>query len=87
MFFVVKSVRGYSDVTTYGPFSSLAAAQQSVTNGVTRGDDGDETQYTFFEYNSYVNRVDSNSIEEVGYVSFKDEIECEEDDTRYEYFK
>ena len=87
MFFVVGSVRGYSDVTMYGPFSTLTEAQQSVTDGVSRGVDGDETQYTFFQYNSYVNKLNENNIEEVGHVLLRDEVEYDEPDLREESFR
>ena len=87
MYFVVKSVRGYSDVTTFGPFATLADAQQSVTEGVNRGDDGDETQYTFFQYNSYVNKWSENNIEEVGHVLLRDEAEYDESERREESFR
>ena len=86
MIFVVSSVRGYSDVTMYGPFSSLEEAQRSVTDGVIRGVDGDETQYTFFQHNSYVNRIGEDNIEEIGHVFFKDESESDDEDLREENF-
>ena len=86
MIFVVSSTRGYSDVTMFGPFSSLEEAQRSVTDGVVRGNDGDETQYTFFQYNSYVNRVGENNIEEVGHVLLKDEYESHGENLREESF-
>ena len=86
MFFVVKTVKNYLEVSTFGPFSSLEDAQQSVTDGLVRGVGGKETKYTFFEYSSYVNRVDSNFIEEIGYVNFKDDSECGEGDIRFDYF-
>lgn len=86
MIFVVASVRGYSDVTMYGPFSSLEEAQRSVTDGVDRGNDGDETQYTFFQYNSYVNRVGEDNIKEIGHVFFNDECESDDEDLREESF-
>ena len=86
MIFVVSSARGYSDVTMFGPFSSLEEAQRNVTDGVVRGDDGDETQYTFFEYNSYVNRVGEDNIKEIGHVFFKDECESDDEDLREESF-
>ncbi len=86
MIFVVSSVRGYSDVTMFGPFSSLEEAQRSVTDGVDRGNDGDETQYTFFEYNSYINKVDEDNIKEIGHVFFKDESESDDEDLREESF-
>ena len=82
MIFVVSSVRGYSDVTMFGPFSSLEDAKRSVTDGVVRGNDGDETQYTFFEYNSYVNRIGEDNIEEIGHVLLKDEYESHGEDLR-----
>ena len=87
MIFVVSSVRGYSDVTMYGPFSSLEEAQRSVTDGVDRGNDGDETQYTFFQYNSYVNRIGEDNIKEIGHVHFEDEAESCGGDLREENFK
>jgi len=86
MIFVVSSTRGYSDVTMFGPFSSLEEAQRSVTDGVTRGYDGAETRYTFFQYNSYVNRVGENNIEEIGHVLLKDEYESDNKDLREESF-
>ena len=86
MFFVVSSTRGYSDVTMFGPFSSLEEAQRSVTDGVDRGDDGDETQYTFFQYNSYVNVVGEDNIKEVGHVLLRDEVEYDESERREERF-
>ncbi len=86
MIFVVSSARGYSGVTTYGPFSSLEEAQRNVTNGVERGNDGDETQYTFFEYNSYVNRIGEDNIKEIGHVLLKDEFESRDKDLREESF-
>ena len=79
MIFVVSSVRGYSDVTMFGPFSSLEDAKRSVTDGVVRGNDGDETQYTFFQYNSFVNRIGEDNIEEIGHVLFEDEVESDGD--------
>ena len=87
MIFVVSSTRGYSDVTMFGPFSSLEEAQKSVTDGVNRGNDGDETQYTFFQYNSYVNRIGEDNIEEVGHVLLKDEFESHGNDLREESFE
>ena len=86
MIFVVSSTRGYSDVTMFGPFSSLEDAKRSVTDGVVRGNDGDETQYTFFQYNSYVNRIGEDNIEEVGHVLLKDECESDNKDLREESF-
>ena len=87
MIFVVSSTRGYSDFTMFGPFSSLDEAQRSVTDGVNRGNDGDETQYTFFQYNSYVNRIGEDNIEEVGHVLLKDEFESHGEDLREESFE
>ena len=72
MIFVVSSVRGYSDVTMFGPFSSLEEAQRSVTDGVDRGNDGDETQYTFF-------KVTPSGVVDIGYVRFEDEVESDGD--------
>ena len=86
MIFVVSTAIGDSDVTTHGPFSSLEEAQRSVTDGITRGYDGAETQYTFFQYNSYVNRVGENNIEEIGHVLLKDEYESDNKDLREESF-
>tara|TARA_Y100001949_G_scaffold144912_1_gene127895 strand:- start:830 stop:1093 length:264 start_codon:yes stop_codon:yes gene_type:complete len=86
MFFVVSSVRGYSDVTMFGPFNSLEDAKRSVTDGVDRGNDGDETQYTFFQYNSYVNKDGENNIKEVGHVLLKDECESDNENLREESF-
>jgi hypothetical protein len=65
MFFVIKSVKDHADVEAFGPYSSIEKARQSCTD-VTDSDACDsETQYTIFEYNSYVNRVGYDSIKEV----------------------
>jgi len=70
----------------FGPFSSLEEAKRNVTDGVDRGNDGDETQYTFFEYNSYVNRIGKDNIKEIGHVLLKDECESDDEDLREESF-
>ena len=86
MIFVVSSTRGYSDVMMFGPFSSLEEAQRDVTDGVVRGNDGNETQYTFFEYNWYFNSEGKDNIKEIGHVFFKDESESDDEDLREESF-
>ena len=87
MIFVVSTAIGDADVTTHGPFSSLEEAKRSVTDGVTRGYDGAETQYTVVHYNSYVNRIGEDNIKEIGHVHFEDEVEACGDDLREENFK
>ena len=65
MFFVIKSVKDHADVEAFGPYSSIEKARQSCTD-VTDSDTCDsETQYTIFEYSSYVNKVGYDSIKEV----------------------
>tara|TARA_Y100000310_G_C20500184_1_gene723579 strand:- start:690 stop:950 length:261 start_codon:yes stop_codon:yes gene_type:complete len=71
--------RGYSDSTLYGPFNSVDEGKKKVTDGVTRGHDGDETTYTFFE-------VKDGVTKEIGYVRLDDECEGDEDNLRSENF-
>ena len=82
MIFVAVSQRGYSDSELYGPFPSIDEAKRKVTDGLSRGHDGDETRYTFFETTSNFYGV----TREVGYVHFEDECECDEDNLRSERF-
>ena len=79
MIFVTKTQRGYTDTDLHGPFTSIDEGKMKVTDGVDRGDDGDETRYTFFE-------VTTSGTKEVGYVLFRDECEYDEDDLKEEYF-
>ena len=72
MILVAVGVRGYSDVTMHGPFQSVEDARQKITDGVERGSDGDETQYTFF-------KVTPSGIVDIGYVRFEDEAESDGD--------
>jgi predicted dithiol-disulfide oxidoreductase (DUF899 family) len=50
-----------------------------VTDGRLRGDDGDETRFTFFD-------ITPTGMNEVGYVLFYDEYEREGEDLREESF-
>ena len=61
MFFVIKSVKDHADVKALGPFSSVKKARDATNLDTCDS----ETQYTIFEYNSYVNRVGNDSIKEV----------------------
>ena len=71
MFFVIKSVKDHADVEAFGPFSSIEKAQQSCTE-VTDSDACDsETQYTIFEYNSYVNKEGYDNIKEVKIIFYQ----------------
>jgi hypothetical protein len=80
LYFITVTQRGYTDATTLlGPFSSIEEGKRIVTDGETRGLDGDETRYTFFE-------VTTSGIKEVGYVLFNDECEYDEDDLKEEHF-
>tara|TARA_Y100000592_G_C5433290_1_gene299460 strand:- start:583 stop:828 length:246 start_codon:yes stop_codon:yes gene_type:complete len=72
MILVGVSVRGYSDITMYGPFQSVDEARRKITDGVDRGNDGDETQYTFF-------KVTPKGVIDIGYVRFEDEAESDGD--------
>ena len=72
MILVGVGVRGYSDITMHGPFQSVDEARRKITDGVDRGTDGDETQYTFFE-------VTPNGVVDIGYVRFEDEAESDGD--------
>lgn len=71
MIFITVNQRGYSDTELHGPFTSVDEGKEKVTDGVTRGHDGDETRYTFFE-------MTPDGMKEIGYVKLEDE--CEGDD-------
>ncbi len=78
--FIKDNQRGYTDTELHGPFSSVEEGKKKVTDGVTRGHDGDETTYTFFE-------VKDGVTKEVGYVRLIDECEVwSEEDIREEHF-
>ena len=77
--FITVSVRGYSESSIEGPFSSVEEGKKKVTDGITRGIDGDETCYTFHE-------LTTSGFKELGYVLFEDECEGDEDNLRSEHF-
>ena len=78
--FITVTQRGYTDSTDLlGPFKSIDEGKRLVTDSETRGLDGDETRYTFFE-------TTKSGTKEVGYVLFKDECEYDEEDLKEEYF-
>tara|TARA_B100001093_G_scaffold516557_1_gene595633 strand:+ start:1075 stop:1323 length:249 start_codon:yes stop_codon:yes gene_type:complete len=79
MIFVSVVQRGYTDSLLYGPFGSIDEGKRELTEGKDRGDDGDETKYTFFE-------VTNGVTKEVGYVLFNDECESRTQDIKEEYF-
>ena len=79
MIFVTVTQRGYTDSELHGPFTSVDEGKKEVTDGLTRGLDGDETRYTFYE-------VGGGETREVGYVHFDDECEGDEGNLRSEYF-
>ena len=79
MIFITVNQRGYTDTKLHGPFTSVEEGKRKVTDGVTRGDDGDSTTYTFFE-------VKDGVTKEIGYVHLDDECEGEEDNLRHEEF-
>jgi hypothetical protein len=79
MIFITVNQRGYSDTTLHGPFTSVDEGKRKVTDGVDRGDDGDETKYTFFE-------MTPDGMKEIGYVLLRDECEVRTQDIREEYF-
>jgi hypothetical protein len=64
--FITVNQRGYTDTDLHGPFNSVEEGKKNVTDGVDRGNDGDETTYTFFE-------VKDGVTKEVGYVRLIDE--------------
>ena len=68
MYIVTVSVRGYSDTEVHGPFPTLDDSRRNVTDGVDRGNDGDETRYEFW-------KVDTTGMTRVGEVFFHDESE------------
>ena len=80
MIFVTVTQRGYTDSELHGPFNSIEEGKKKVTDGRTRGYDGDETCFTF-------HRVTQNGIKELGYVLFRDEVEgFLDDDLKVEHF-
>ena len=83
MIFVTVTQRGYTDSTSlFGPFQSVEEGKRKVTDGLSRGIDGDETRYTFFESTSNFYGV----MREVGYILFRDECEHDGDDLKVEHF-
>lgn len=68
MYIVTVSVRGYSDTEVHGPFTTLDESRRNVTDGVERGNDGDETRYEFW-------MVEFGDTKKVGEVFFHDESE------------
>ena len=78
--FITSTQRGYTDSTSlHGPFNSVDEGKKEVTDGRTRGFDGDETRFTFFE-------VTPSGTKELGYVLFQDECEVRTQDIKKEYF-
>jgi len=78
--FITSTQRGYTDtMSLHGPFDSVEEGKKEVTDGRTRGFDGDETRFTFFE-------VTPSGTNELGYVLFRDECEHDGDDLKVEHF-
>ena len=78
--FITVTQRGYTDSTDLlGPFTSIEEGKRLVTDSETRGLDGDETRYTFFE-------TTKSGTKEVGYVLFNDECEVRTQDIKEEHF-
>ena len=65
MFFVIESTKDHADVKAHGPFSSIKEAHQNCTDATSLDTSNGETQYTIFEYNSYVNKIGYDNIKEV----------------------
>ena len=87
MIFITVTQRGYTDPELRGPFNSVEEGKKKVTDGVTRGLDGDETRYTFFEVpDSSLMRDGNGTTRELGYVLIDDECEGDEDNLRSEHF-
>ena len=84
MIFITVTQRGYSDTELYGPFDSIEEGKKKITDGVTRGHDGDETKYTFFE--TVDGLFKTIGVKEVGYVQLDDECEGDKDNLRHEEF-
>ena len=79
--FITVTQGGYADSTTLlGPYTSIEEGKRKVTDSETRGLDGDETRYTFFE-------TTESGPKEVGYVLFNDECEYDEENLKEEYFR
>ena len=77
--FIAATQRGYTDPELHGPFNSISEGKEEVSDGRTRGYDGDETRFTFFE-------VSPSGMKEVGYVLFRDECEYDDDELKVEHF-
>tara|TARA_B100001057_G_C22594789_1_gene850425 strand:+ start:376 stop:618 length:243 start_codon:yes stop_codon:yes gene_type:complete len=77
--FITVTQLGYTDSEVFGPFESLVEAKEKVTDGLTRGLDGNETRYTFY-------KMSNLSVGEIGYVLFNDECNYNEDDLREDHF-
>lgn len=78
--FITVTQLGYTDSEVQGPFESVGEAKENITDGLTRGLDGNETRYTFY-------KMTNLSVEEIGYVLFKDECMFNEDSLREDHFK
>tara|TARA_B100000131_G_scaffold305703_1_gene331953 strand:+ start:128 stop:379 length:252 start_codon:yes stop_codon:yes gene_type:complete len=66
MIFITVTQQGYTNTVLHGPFKSVDEGKEKVTDGVDRGNDGDETKYTFFE-------MTPDGMKEIGYVKLEDE--------------
>ena len=77
--FITVTQLGYTDSDVFGPFRSLEEAKENVTDGLTRGLDGNETRYTFY-------KMSNLSVVELGYVLFKDECDFVQEDLREDHF-
>jgi len=80
--FITVTQLGYTDSEVYGPFKSIGEAKEKVTDGLIRGLDGNETRYTFYK----MSNLSVGSVEELGYVLFKDECNFDEEDLREDHF-
>ena len=78
--FITVTQRGYTDGELHGPFNSVNEGKEKVTDGRTRGYDGDETRFTFFS-------VTPSGTKELGYVLFRDECEYDGEDLKVEHFR
>jgi len=98
MIFITVSQKGYSDSKLYGPFKSIEEGKKKITDGLDRGNDGEETRYTFFNvvkikeigdvhlHDEYEIQTQDTRIKEIGYVHFHDECKVRTQDIREEYF-
>ena len=79
MIFVTVNQRGYTDTELYGPFPSVEAAKQNITDNLEQGLDGDDTRYTF-------HKVSESGTEDVGYIYFYEEYENDGLETKKEEY-